>query len=43
MEEIRIKLTKDQVKIFELELGDKGFMPNSFQDIYSHNDRDISP
>lgn len=42
MEEIRIKLTESQLKSFELELGDKDFVPNSFQDIYFHNDQDVS-
>lgn len=42
MEEIRIKLTKDQAQSFELELGDKQFIPNSFQDIHFHNSGDVS-
>ena len=42
MEEIRIKLTEGQFKRFELELGDKDFLPNSFQDIHFYNIKDVS-
>jgi len=42
MEEIRIKLTEEQRKSFELELGDEQFVPNSFQDIYFYNIGDVS-
>jgi len=42
MEEIQIKLTEDQAQSFELELGDKQFVPNSFQDICFYSSEDIS-
>jgi len=42
MEEIRIKFTEEQARSFELELGDKDFIPNSFQDVYFYNSEDIS-